>query len=140
VTASTLPVLRDATVADIVNRLRDSTYLTTDVIALGWGMGDAQNNITAAVIRAVRMGLLTTGGSRNEYVELTPYGRDWTPEPVFTLAYRTSNGRSERVLTSAGVERVGRVVMRLAGHDMATDIEIRDEAGREVTFDFACFA
>jgi len=133
--------LRTATVADVIRRLQSSTYLRTDVAALGWGMGDAQNHIPAAVGRAARMGLLTTGHDRNRnaYVELTAYGRDWTPEPVFTLRYRTSEGVKERVLTAAGVERVGRVVMRLADRDAATDIEVLDEGGVDQTFGFACF-
>lgn len=134
--------LRNATVADVIRRLQSSTYLRTDVAALGWGMGDAQNRIPAAVGRAARMGLLTTGTDRNRnaYVELTAYGCDWTPEPVFTLRYRNAGGVRERVLTAAGVERVGRVVMRLADRDMATDIEVFDEDGNDRTFEFACFA
>lgn len=133
--------LRSATVADVIRRLQSSTYLRTDVAALGWGMGDAQHNIPAAVGRAARMGLLSTGRDRNRnaYVELTAYGRDWTPEPVFTLRYRTSEGVKERVLGCAGVERVGRVVANLADRDQTTDIEVLDESGVDVTFDFACF-
>lgn len=137
---TTLPALRDATVADVVTRLQSSTYLRTDMTALGWGMGDAQENIADAVGRAARMGLLIVGGDRGEYVQLTPYGREWTPVPVFTLRYRTSNGPETRVRAATGIEVIGKVLMRLADRDMATDIEVHDEAGQEVTFDFACFS
>lgn len=59
--------------------------------------------------------------------------------PKFTLRYRTSAGVNERSLTRPGVERVGAVVMRLADRDEATEIEVLDEAGLDVTFNFACF-
>jgi hypothetical protein len=132
--------LRTATVADVMTNLQTSTYPRTDVIALGWGMGNAQNGIHAACVKAASMGLLTLTQDYTDYVELTPYGKEWTPEPVFTLTYRTSNGPAERVLTAHGIERIGAVVLRLANRDMASDIEVRNESGEDVTFDFRCFA
>lgn len=59
--------------------------------------------------------------------------------PTFTLRYRTAEGVKERSLTRPGVERVGAVVMRLADRDQATDIEVLDADGADVTFNFACF-
>lgn len=138
---STLPALRSATVADVITRLRSSGYPLTAIDALGWGMGDAQHDIDAAVARAAKAGVVAVSKLRGKpMVALTAWGRDgYEPAPMFTLTYRTSNGWSERVLNANGVERIGAVVMRLADRDMATDIEVHDEAGTEVTFDFACF-
>lgn len=133
--------LRNATVADVIRRLQSSTYERTDVAALGWGMGDAQHNIPNAVGRAAKAGLLTTGTDRNRnaYVALTEFGKDWTPQPVFTLRYCTEQGVRERVLPAGGVERIGTVVWRMADREQAWDIAVLDESGVDVTFDFACF-
>jgi hypothetical protein len=133
--------LRTATVADVVNRLRSSGYPLAAVDALGWGMGDAQYGIEAAVAVAVKAGVVEVSKLRGKpMVALTAWGRDgYEPQPMFRLMYRTSNGPVERVLPANGIERIGAVVMRLADRDKATDIEVRDENGSECTFDFRCF-
>ncbi|MFF0736853.1 hypothetical protein ACFYVK_35230 [Streptomyces chartreusis] len=54
--------LRSATVADVVARLKadGGLYEWTAVHALGWGMGPAQNDISAAVEAAEAAGLVRT--------------------------------------------------------------------------------
>lgn len=134
--------LRSATIADVMRRLQSSTYLRTDIVALGWGMGDAQNDITSAVEAAASKGLLSMGRDRNgkAYVELTDLGREWKFEPTFTLRYCTDNGEKERTLTATGVERIGAVVARCASREQAWGIEVLNGLGEDVTFDFACFS
>lgn len=61
-------------------------------------------------------------------------------EPQYTLKYATAHGPKEKLLGSSGVQRVGTVVMRLADRDQVWDIEVFDENGNDVTFNFACFA
>lgn len=61
--------------------------------------------------------------------------------PAYTLRY-TRNGEpvTRRGLTAAGVETVGAVVMRVASRrGDITEIAVLNEAGVDVTFDFACF-
>lgn len=60
-------------------------------------------------------------------------------EPQYTLHYRTAKGAYARRLGASGVERVGRVLMNLAGRGEACDIEVVDTDGVDVTFDFAAF-
>lgn len=60
--------------------------------------------------------------------------------PMFTLRFATASGPVEKILDSVGVERIGAVVMRGADRGEAWDVEVRDESGVEVTFDFPCFS
>ena len=102
---------------------------------------------TAHTITGSEQGIAQVFSTRNrpswaECAEQIPgyfTGRYLGPATQYTLKYRTSEGPRERVLDAAGIERVGAVVMRLADRDMATDIEVFDETGADVTFDFACF-
>ncbi|MBM0237124.1 hypothetical protein JNW88_08160 [Micromonospora sp. ATA32] len=63
-------------------------------------------------------------------------GQDMGAPTLYTLRYRTAAGQVERQLDAVGVERIGRVVMRVRS---ASDIAVLDAAGGDVTFDFACF-
>jgi hypothetical protein len=63
-------------------------------------------------------------------------GRDLGTPPMYTLTYTTANGRSVRQLDAAGVERIGKVAMRVP---TVCDIEVLNADGGDVTFDFDCF-
>lgn len=63
-------------------------------------------------------------------------GTDLGPAAEFALRYTGPSGTVTRMLDAAGVERVGTVVMRVKN---ISDIAVLDEAGGDVTFDFACF-
>lgn len=99
---------------------------------------------TARTNNGVTRGIATvlTGRSRrptrSECADQIPgyiTGSDLGPAPMYTLRYRTADGAIERQLDAAGVERIGKVVMRTA----AGSIEVLDANGGDVTFDFACF-
>lgn len=74
--------------------------------------------------------------------QITGYitGRDLGPAPMYTLRYTTSDRESVRQLDAAGVERIGGVVMRVAGRSgNISNIAVLDAHDEDVTFDFACF-
>ncbi|WDI23337.1 hypothetical protein PS783_37535 (plasmid) [Streptomyces enissocaesilis] len=59
----------------------------------------------------------------------------------FTLSYITAEGPVTKAeLPALRVERIGTLVARGADRGEVWDIEVRDEAGGDVTCDFACFA
>ncbi|MFJ2697396.1 hypothetical protein ACIO5Z_14380 [Streptomyces rochei] len=61
-------------------------------------------------------------------------------EPQYTLTYTTADGPTLRVISGTrAVESLGSALARIADRGDAWDIEVTDEAGRDVTFDFACF-
>lgn len=63
-------------------------------------------------------------------------GRDLGTPPTYTLRYDTPNGRITRQLDAAGVEKIGKVVMRARS---VSDIAVIDANGGDITFNFACF-
>ncbi len=63
-------------------------------------------------------------------------GRDLGPAPMYTLRYTKDGVTLSRQLDAAGVERIGKVVMRV---ENITGIEVLDTDGGDVTFNFACF-
>ncbi|MEU1908134.1 DUF6907 domain-containing protein [Streptomyces hygroscopicus] len=58
----------------------------------------------------------------------------------FTLSYETSDGPESRHLHAAGVETVGKVVQSMANRGEVWNIQVHDDSGVDVTFDFGCFA
>ncbi|MGW3427521.1 DUF6907 domain-containing protein [Streptomyces melanosporofaciens] len=60
--------------------------------------------------------------------------------PGYTLSYETSDGPHSRHLHAAGIETVGKVVQSMADRGEVWNIEVRDDSGVDVTFDFGCFA
>lgn len=60
-------------------------------------------------------------------------------EPEYTVRHENENGVVERVTGAAGVERVGRVLMRCADRGTVWNIAVFDADGEDVTLDFACF-
>lgn len=69
------PARRPATPTDIVTRLKTTRglYEWTAITALGWGMGPAQDDITAAVTAAEQTGLVRTTTLRGKtMVQLAP--------------------------------------------------------------------
>lgn len=66
-------------------------------------------------------------------------GFDLGREPQYTIRYDNQYGTVEKMVGSAGVERVGRVLMHCADRDTVWNIECLDEEGLEATFDFAVF-
>lgn len=129
---ATVATERTATITDIVKRLTGSTYQSTAVDALGWGMGPAQLGIDAAVADAESSGYVIVSEVRGKkMVSLAP---------LFTLVYETKDGVKRREASPArAVETVGRVVMRMADREAAGNIQVFDAQGNDVTFDFACF-
>lgn len=123
---------RAATADDIIKRLTGSTYQSTAIDALGWGMGPAQLGIDQAVKDAESFGyVIVTELRGKKMVALAP---------LFTLAYETKDGIKRREPSPArAVETVGRVVMRMADRKAAWNIQVFDAQGNDVTFDFACF-
>jgi len=123
---------RTATAADIIKRLTGSTYQSTAVDALGWGMGPAQLGIDAAVTDAEQLGYVVVSELRGKKMVALA--------PLFTLVYETKDGVKRREPSPArAIETVGRVVMRMADREAAWNIQVFDAQGHDVTFDFACF-
>lgn len=61
------------------------------------------------------------------------------PEPAYLLRYRTADGVREHRLCARAVGVVGQLVSRLADREEAWGIEVLDEAGHDITFDFPVF-
>lgn len=61
-------------------------------------------------------------------------------EPTYTLRY-TLDGEpvTKAARTAAGIEMIGAAVSRAADRGKVTDIEVLDETGGDVTFNFKCF-
>lgn len=67
-------------------------------------------------------------------------GRDLGAPVTYTLRYATAKGKNVHQLDAAGVERIGKVVMRVSGRTgNVSDIEVLNADGADVTFDFNCF-
>ena len=62
---------RKATAADIVQRLNSTSFAMTAETALGWGMGEAQEDIPAALDAAIALGLVKVVTTKD-----TTYGRN----------------------------------------------------------------
>lgn len=123
---------RTATAEDIIKRLTGSTYQSTAVDALGWGMGPAQIGIEAAVTDAELLGYVIVSELRGKKMVALA--------PLFTMVYGTEDGMQRRQPCPArAIETVGRVVMRMADREAAWNIQVFDASGADVTFDFACF-
>lgn len=136
-----------ATVADLVQYLRAQPRAFTNYATLTAGLDTAAlDALRATVLLAEKASVLTVIAPAGApmHLALTAWGADgadgYQPQPMFTLTYRTCHGPNERVQTADGIERIGALVMRLADRDLATDIEVRDENGTEVTFNFRCFS
>jgi hypothetical protein len=81
------PTLRPATIDDIVQRLTNTTYQWTAINALGWGMGPAQDGITAAVTAAEKAGLVRTTLLRGKKMaQLAPNPTAAPDEQTISLA------------------------------------------------------
>jgi hypothetical protein len=59
--------------------------------------------------------------------------------PVFTLRYTVDGNACSREVDAASIDKVGALVMRLAEAGRATDIQVTDASGNDVTFDFPVF-
>ncbi|WP_405676814.1 hypothetical protein OG292_19430 [Streptomyces sp. NBC_01511] len=97
---------------------------------------------TGTQIGVGRVGTDYDTPTREEREESIPgfiTGTDLGREPTYTLRYENSDGPVEKQVGSAGVERVGGVLMRCADRGTVWNIECFDELGEEVTFNFAVF-
>lgn len=99
--------------------------------------GDGTHETRIARIRSDRArpswrdcALQAPGFTRGEYLGT---------EPEYTLFYAMRHGTRSRRLSAAGIARVGRSIMRLAARGHAWDIQVTDDAGNVVTYDFPCF-
>lgn len=61
------------------------------------------------------------------------------PEPGYLLRYRTDDGVSERMCGASAIAIIGRALGHQADRGEAWGIEVLDERGSDVTFDFPIF-
>lgn len=66
-------------------------------------------------------------------------GKYLGPTTSFTLRYTTDAGEQVKAMDATLLNKIGRVVASAAKRGEAWDIAVTDEAGEDVTFDFACF-
>ncbi|MFH9610408.1 hypothetical protein [Streptomyces sp. NPDC017448] len=97
---------------------------------------------TATETGVARVGTDHATPTHNEMTTGIPGLLTWLDlgrEPQYTLRYENRTGPVEKTVGAAGVETVGRVLMRLADRDEVWNIECFDAEGYEVTFAFAVF-
>ncbi|MFC8996281.1 hypothetical protein ACFT7U_11315 [Streptomyces rochei] len=96
-------------------------------------------------LAAARRTLTQEGLSRSRRREIADRIKDLEEQDRrltarFTLSYTTAEGPVTKAeLPALRVERIGTLVARGADCGEVWDIEVRDEAGGDVTCDFACF-
>ncbi|MEV4044247.1 hypothetical protein [Streptomyces sp. NPDC049744] len=96
-------------------------------------------------LAAARQTLTQNGLSRSKRRELADRIHDLKEQArrltaQFTLSYTTAGGQVTKAgLPAHRVERIGTLAANGAARGEVWDIEVRDEAGGDVTCDFACF-
>ncbi|UNZ20640.1 hypothetical protein [Streptomyces sp. 891-h] len=77
---------------------------------------------------------------REQYPDFRGSGTYLGVEPQYTLTYTTPGGPATKTASgSKGVETIGALLVRAADRGEAWGIQVLDEGGADVTFNFACF-